>query len=71
MRQNDTVKPSVLCLETIHKFKSWHRGIVLARPDRYRCVNVLWQHRPRKPMLMAGRYVEVAEPDGITGAVAQ
>lgn len=59
MRQNDTVKPSVLCLETIHKFKSWHRGIVLARPDRYHCVRVQWEHKT-KPMLMAGRYVEVA-----------
>lgn len=70
MRPSDIVKPTAACLETIHKFKSWHRGTVQARPDRYRCIRVQWDHKP-KPMLMAGRYVELAAADRLTDAVAQ
>lgn len=59
MRPDDIVQPTELCLQIIHKFKPHHRGTVLARPDRYHCVSVLWKHKT-KPMLMARRYVEIA-----------
>lgn len=64
MKPNDIVQPSKMCMENIHKFKPWHRGIVLGYPDRYQAVNIKWDHK-RFEVVMAGRYVELAKPEGL------
>lgn len=57
LRPNDIVRPSALCLATIRRFRSEHRGVVMAYPDRYRTVLIKWNHKP-KVTLMARRYID-------------
>jgi hypothetical protein len=60
MKPEDVVQPTELCLKTIYTFKSWHRGIALAFPDKFNCIMVKWHHK-KKPFLMAARYIESAQ----------
>lgn len=65
MAPNDTVRPTKLCIEIIRQFEPWHRGTALTHPDRFKCVKVQWHHK-NKPVVMAGRYIEVVKADVIS-----